>query len=50
MSELKGSLLGIILVLMLFGTVSLTLTNIFADLSSAAVTEVSEIVETTEMA
>lgn len=41
MSELKGQLLGIVLVLMVFGIVAASLTAIFNNLSSSVSTEVS---------
>ncbi len=41
MSELKGQLLGIVLVLMVFGIVAASLTAIFNNLSSSVASEVS---------
>jgi hypothetical protein len=42
MSELKGQLLGIVLVLMVFGIVAASLTAIFNNLSSSVTSEVSK--------
>ena len=42
MSEIKGQLLGIVLVLMVFGVVAATLTAIFNGLSSSVTSEVSK--------
>lgn len=44
MSEIKGQLLGIILVLMVFGIVAASLTAIFNGLSSTVANEVSNAV------
>lgn len=44
MSELKGSLLGVILVLILFGTLSVCLTAAFTSLTTAASNQVAEVV------
>ncbi|MFA6675802.1 MAG: hypothetical protein WCS49_02890 [Bacilli bacterium] len=48
MSELKGSLLGVILVLILFGTLSACLTAAFASMTTAATNQVSEVVQQTQ--
>lgn len=42
MSELKGQLLGIVLVLMVFGIVAASLTAIFTNLSNSVTSEVSK--------
>lgn len=42
MSEIKGQLLGIILVLMVFGIVAGALTTIFTGLSNSVTSEVSK--------
>ena len=44
MSEIKGQLLGIVLVLMVFGIVATALTTIFTGLSSSVTSEVSKAV------
>jgi len=43
MSEIKGQLLGILLVLMLFGTMTVALTAIFSNMTGKIENEVSEI-------
>ena len=43
MSELKGTLLTIILVLILFGTMSACLTKAFSDMSNKVTNEVTEV-------
>ncbi len=45
MSEIKGQLLGIILVLSIFLTVSVALTAIFTNMTNSVESKVSEIVE-----
>lgn len=42
MSEIKGQLLGIVLVLMVFGIVAAALTTIFTGLSNSVTSEVSK--------
>ena len=42
MSEIKGQLLGIILVLAIFGIVAATLSTVFTNLSSTVSTEVTK--------
>ena len=44
MSELKGTLLGIILVLILFGTMSVALTNTFNKMSTTVEDKVAEVI------
>ena len=44
MSEIKGQLLSIVLVLMVFGIVATALTTIFTGLSSSVTSEVSKAV------
>lgn len=44
MSEIKGQLLGIVLVLMVFGIVAAALTTIFTGLSSSVTSQVSKAV------
>lgn len=44
MSELKGQLLGIVLVLLIFGAISVSMTTVFSSLTHKVETEVSEIV------
>lgn len=43
MSEIKGQLLGIILVIMIFGIVAAGLTAVFRSLSTTVTNEVSEV-------
>lgn len=43
MSEIKGQLLGIILVLTIFATVSVALTGVFSTMTNKVETEVAEI-------
>ena len=45
MSEIKGQLLGIILVLSIFLTVSVALTAIFTNMTNSVESKVSEVVE-----
>ena len=45
MSELKGTLLGIILTLVLFGIISTTMTTAFNSMSSKIESEVTELVK-----
>ena len=45
MSEIKGQLLGIILVLSIFLTVSVALTAIFTNMTESVESKVSEVVE-----
>ncbi|MBO4856225.1 MAG: hypothetical protein J5511_02490 [Bacilli bacterium] len=45
MSEIKGQLLGIILVLSIFLTVSVALTAIFTNMTDSVESKVSEVVE-----
>ena len=45
MSEIKGQLLGIILVLSIFLTVSVALTAIFTNMTDSVENKVSEVVE-----
>lgn len=45
MSEIKGQLLGIILVLSIFLTVSVALTAIFTNMTNSIESKVSEVVE-----
>ena len=45
MSEIKGQLLGIILVLSIFLTVSVAVTTIFATMTDSVESKVSEVVE-----
>lgn len=45
MSELKGSLLGVILVLILFGTLSACLVAAFGSMTTAATNQVAEVVD-----
>ena len=45
MSEIKGQLLGIILVLSIFLTVSVALTAIFTNMTNSVEQKVSEVVE-----
>lgn len=45
MSELKGSLLGVLLVLILFGTMSACLTAAFNTMTSKTTEQVTSIVE-----
>ncbi len=45
MSEIKGQLLGIILVLSIFLTVSVALTGIFTNMTNSVESKVSEVVE-----
>lgn len=44
MSEIKGQLLGVILVLMIFGTVSVAMIAIFNSLTDKAKEQVNEII------
>lgn len=44
MSEIKGQILGIILVLSIFATVSATLAGVFTTMTGAVENQVSEIV------
>ena len=44
MSEIKGQLLGIILVIMVFGIVAASLTTIFTNLTNSVSSEVSRAV------
>ena len=44
MSEIKGQLLGIILVIMVFGIVAASLTTIFTNLSNSVSSEVAKAV------
>lgn len=44
MSEIKGQLLGIILVLMIFGVVAASLTAVFTSLSNTVSSEVDKVV------
>lgn len=44
MSEIKGQLLGILLVLMIFASVSVAATQIFTNLTNSVQAEVSEVV------
>ena len=44
MSEIKGQLLGIVLVLMVFGIVAAALTTIFTGLSNSVTSQVSKAV------
>lgn len=44
MSEIKGQLLGIILVIMVFGIVAAGLTTVFTNLTSSVSSEVSKAV------
>ena len=43
MSEIKGQLLGIILVLVVFGAIAATLTGVFTTLSNSVETEVGKV-------
>lgn len=45
MSEIKGQLLGIILVLSIFLTVSVALTAIFTNMTNSVESKVSEVME-----
>lgn len=45
MSELKGSILGVLLTIILFGTLSACLTAAFAKMSKSVTDEVSEVTE-----
>ncbi len=45
MSEIKGQLLGIILVLSIFLTVSVALTAIFTNMTKSVENKISEVVE-----
>lgn len=45
MSEIKGQLLGIILVLSIFLTVSVALTAVFTNMTNSVESKVSEVVE-----
>ncbi len=47
MSEIKGQLLGIILVIMVFGIVAAGLTTVFKNLTSSVSSEVAHAVDTT---
>lgn len=47
MSELKGTLLAIILTLVLFGTISVCMNNTFSNMSETISHRVTEIVDTT---
>ena len=44
MSEIKGQLLGIILVIMIFGIVAASLTTVFTNLTNSVSSEVSRVV------
>ena len=46
MSEIKGQLLGIILVLMVFGIMAATLTTVFTNLTGSVSDEVSATIST----
>ena len=48
MSEIKGQLLGIILVLMIFGVVSGAMVALFSNFTKAVENNVSELVDTTK--
>lgn len=50
MSEIKGQLLGIILVIMVFGIVAAGLTTVFNNLTSSVSSEVAKAVSTYGMA
>ena len=50
MSEIKGQLLGIILVIMVFGIVAAGLTTVFNSLTSSVSSEVAKAVSTYGMA
>lgn len=43
MSEIKGQILGIVLVLMIFGAIAVTLSSVFTGLANKVSSEVSEI-------
>lgn len=45
MSEIKGQLLGIILVLSIFLTVSVALTAVFSNMTNSVESKVSEVVD-----
>ena len=47
MSEIKGQLLGIILVIMVFGIVAAGLTAVFRNLTNSVSSEVAEVANTT---
>lgn len=42
MSELKGQILGVLLVLMIFGSMAVAFSNIFANATSAVSSQVQE--------
>jgi hypothetical protein len=45
MAEIKGQLLGILLVIMVFATVSFSMNAIFTNLGNSVTAEVSELIE-----
>lgn len=48
MSEIKGQLLGIVLVLMIFAVVSAAMVEVFNNLSDSVVNEVNNVIEEIE--
>ena len=46
MSEIKGQLLGIILVIMVFGIVAASITTVFKNLTSSVSSEVADAIDT----